>query len=159
MLSFANPGNKGFSKAHAVDGYAAAVAAKRKVTQYNKHFNIPPGQFAPFAAEVTGRLHPTARATISKFVAGLLPPGPPEERTPADKIFYSTSVQFLLTSIQVAIAKATSGTLRRIAVGVPANVATGGDDADSDGDSESDDASSVAPGDLNGGCEDSDDDA
>ena len=69
------------------------------------------------------------------------------------------SVQLLLTSIKVAIAKVTSGALRCTAVGVPADVATGGDDTDSDGDSESDDASSVAPGDLNSGCEDSDDDA
>ena len=145
---FANPAGSRYPKAADVDGSAAAKAAEDKVKQYKRDFVVPDGGFVPFAIELGGRMLPAARAALSKFVAGLLPKGGPDAWTGEEKLFYASSVSYLVVSIQIAVAKVATSTLRRIPQGVPAHMhvpATVDDTYDSE-----DDVAS-GPGDEAGG--------
>jgi hypothetical protein len=110
-LVITHPQPRSDPKVATVPGAAASKAHNDKVKKYCRRFEIPAGQFEPIAVETGGRLHPSARRTLTAFVKWTLGLGC-EEKVPPDLAYkYQRALRSVLDSLSVSLAREVAGAL------------------------------------------------
>ena len=89
------------------DGAAADKAYDAKLASYKARFNFPERGFVPLAMETGGRMHPSFRDYIRKFILYYLGTDKYDGLEKEQRANYSKHVRHIITSVSVAAARTT----------------------------------------------------
>jgi hypothetical protein len=90
-----------------VAGKAARLAFERKMDKYKRHWSFPKGEFTPLAIETGGRMDPAFREFLTTCVLRGLGAEKYSDLEEEARAVYGDTIKYLLTSISVAVARAT----------------------------------------------------
>ena len=96
-------------------GAAAAKAYLDKVTKYKGGWTFPEGGFMPLVMEAGGWMHPDMRSYLRMNVAIQIRKGDTGDWTAKQKADYSLTINTMLTSISVTLARSAAHTVLRLA--------------------------------------------
>ena len=96
-------------------GAAAAAAHTGKITKYTNSWTFDPDDFRPLAMETGGRMHPSFVEDLRSVAQYLTAPGPYKEWSAQEKAAYALKIRTLITTVSVAVTRATSLAVLRLA--------------------------------------------